>query len=242
MAMDEKSMDGGAGDVTQDVNSSRDGDVRGVGRLQDIVAEGELGSEQILERTILYALEQAVEMLGQSGTLEPFTILIEGEELYLEDHPGENEEQSYASARRTVYQMERLCNAYVFCYDGYVDLEDGRSDALIVEYANKGDEAAQVIIRMYHAHGDHYHFDEELYQVGEATTLFNNEAPHDTTASSRNTAAPTPQDAAPPAVSAAPPAASAASTSHGTASTPQDIANAPSPTAVAPDAACDSKA
>jgi hypothetical protein len=139
---------------------------------QDVVAQRELSSEQILERAILYALDQGTEKLEQSGDFDPFTILIEGEELYVEEHPGESEEQSYASARRTVYQMERLCNAYAFCYDGYVTLDDGTSDALVVEYANKGDEKAQIIVKLYHLHDDHRHFDEALYQVGETETLF----------------------------------------------------------------------
>jgi hypothetical protein len=139
---------------------------------QDVVAQRELSSEQILERVILYALEQGTEKLEQSGDFDPFTILIEGEELFVEEHPGESEEQSYASARRTVYQMERLCNAYAFCYDGYVTLDDGTSDALVVEYANKGDEKAQIIVKLYHLHDDHRHFDEALYQVGETETLF----------------------------------------------------------------------
>jgi hypothetical protein len=139
---------------------------------QDILAEGELSSEQILERVVLYALDQGTEKLEQSGALEPFTILIEGEELFIEEHPGETEEESFDSARRTIYQMERLCNAYAFCYDGYVELDEGTSDALIVEYANKTDEKAQVIVMLYHLHGDHYHFDDSLYQVGEAETLF----------------------------------------------------------------------
>jgi hypothetical protein len=174
---------------------------------QDAVAEGELSSEQILERTVLYALEQAAEKLGQNGGFDPFTILIEGEELYLEEHPGESEEASRRSARLTVYQMERLCDAYVFCYDGYVELaddvdadgtsgaddvdadadadaEDGADadalddghantrDALVAEYASKGDALAPVIALMYHRHGDHYHFDDTLYQVDEVAPLF----------------------------------------------------------------------
>jgi hypothetical protein len=136
------------------------------------VAEGELSSEQILERAVLYALDQGREMLEQSGEFEPFTVLIDGEELYIEEHPAESEEESYASARRTVYQMERVCSAYAFCYDGYVDLEDGTSDALVVEFANKGDKQAQIIVLTYHRHDDHYHFNDTLYQVGETDTLF----------------------------------------------------------------------
>lgn len=139
---------------------------------EDITGQGELDSEQILERAILYALEQASEKLEQSDGFDPFTILIKGEELFIEDQPGETEEESFASARRTVFQMERLCDAYVFCYDGLVELDEGPSDALIVEHANKKDEQAQIIVCLYHIHDDHYHFSEDLYHVGEAPTLF----------------------------------------------------------------------
>jgi hypothetical protein len=162
MAIDEQGVD----EVAQDEPAIRD----------DAIAEGELDTEEILERTVLYALEQGAEKLAQSDGFEPFTILIEGEELYIEEQPGETEEQSYASARRAVYQMEQLCNAYVFCYDGFVDLEDGTSDALVAEYARKGDEQAQIIVQLYHRHGDHFHFDDALYQIGEADTLFSVEA------------------------------------------------------------------
>ncbi|MDR0347269.1 MAG: hypothetical protein LBH56_02715 [Coriobacteriales bacterium] len=163
----------------------------------DVVGEGELNSEEILERTVLYALEQAAEALSQAGSFEPFTILIDGEELFIEEQPGNSEEDSYASARRAIYQMERICNAYVFCYDGYVDLEDGASDAVVAEFANKGDEKAQVVVMMYHLHGDHYHFDETLYQVGEADTLFSNETAAKTEEEYRDTDAPSPAPTSP---------------------------------------------
>jgi hypothetical protein len=176
MAVDEhdtgtaaRGIDDAAGDAADNAAS----DAADNGR--DIVAQDELNSDEVLERAILYALEQGTEKLEQSGGFEPFTVLIEGEELFIEEHPGESEDESYASARRTVYQMERLCNAYVFCYDGFVDLEDGTSDAVVAEFANKGDAVAQVIVRMYHQHGDHFHFDNELYQVGEAELLFSDE-------------------------------------------------------------------
>jgi hypothetical protein len=72
--------------------------------------------------------------------------------------------------------MERVCNAYVLCYDGLVTLEEGTSDALIVEYVQKGEPQAQIVVRLYHQHGDHYHFGDELYLVGETETLFSEES------------------------------------------------------------------
>jgi hypothetical protein len=139
---------------------------------QEASAEDALSFEQILERTVLYALSQGREKLEEDGTFDPFTVLISGEELYIEKHPGADEAECYASARRTVYQMERLCDAYVLCYDGYLTLDDGPNDALVVEYASKEDEHAQLIALLYHLHDDHCHFDETLYQVGQADTLF----------------------------------------------------------------------
>ena len=141
-----------------------------------IVAQGELNSEEILERIILYAFEQASEMLNQADGFDPFTILIKGEDLFIEEQPGESEEESFASARRTICQMKELCDAYLFCYDGFVELDDGPSDAIILEHARQGDEQAQILVCLYHEHDDHYHFDENLYHVGETQTLFGDAA------------------------------------------------------------------
>ena len=138
----------------------------------DVVEESEINAERILERTILFALDEAGEQLKQSGGVEPFTVLIKGEELFVEEQPGISEEISYAAARRAVFQMENLCNAYVFCYDGYVDLDSGQSDALIAEFANKEDEQAQVIVRLYNNTDDGPEIEDTLYHVGDAETLF----------------------------------------------------------------------
>ena len=141
-------------------------------RFAGIVGEGELDSSKVLDRSILYAFEQGSEKLCQSQGFNPFLVLIKGEELFIEEQPAESEADSYASARRTIFQMDKICASYIFCYDGYVTLEDGDSDALVVEYASREDEAAQVIVRLYHEHDGHYHFDDGLYAVGDAPSLF----------------------------------------------------------------------
>lgn len=156
--------------ATEDTNGQND--TIGAEVLEERVETGELNAEEIVSRAILYAFDQGREMLEQGGSFEPFTIIVSGEELFIEEHPGETEEESYESARHTVFQMEKLCDAYAFCYDGYVDLDDGASDAIIVEVARKGDEIAEAIVRLYHRHDEQLHFDEELYQVGEADSLF----------------------------------------------------------------------
>ena len=154
-------------------DTNREDDLQNPLQQFDIVSEGELTDEEVLSRTVLYTLDQGAEKLVQNGGFDPFTILISGEELFIEDQPGDTEEESYESARRTIYQMEHLCNAYTFCYDGFVELEDEPGDAIVIEYANKGDKQAQIVMCLYHIDDDdEYHFDENLYQVGETETLF----------------------------------------------------------------------
>jgi len=160
--------------MTEDIrsaNAAADG-APSLIQSSDILSEGELNSEEILARTILYALDEGAERLRQCGSFDPFTILIRGEELYIEDHPGNDEEGSYSSANRVVLLMEKLGDAYVFCYDGLVDLESGQSDALIVEYANRDDVLAQINIRLYRIVDGEYIFEESLYQAGETESFF----------------------------------------------------------------------
>jgi hypothetical protein len=141
-------------------------------RFAGIVGEGELDSSKVLDRSILYAFEQGSEKLRQADGFSPFLILLKGEELFIEEQPSLSEAECYAAARRTIFQMDKICTSYIFCYDGFVTLEDGDNDALVVEYASRDDLEAQVIVRLYHQHDGHYHFDDGLYAVGEAESLF----------------------------------------------------------------------
>lgn len=140
--------------------------------LDDIEFEGELNSEDLLEKVILYAFDQAQQKLEQGGFVEPFTILVEGDNLKIENHTGEDAAECFESARLSIYAMDKLISAYVFCYDGYVELEDETRDALIVEYANKGDEPGEALALLYTEDGDTLVFDDNLYNLGEAPTFF----------------------------------------------------------------------
>ncbi|MDR1713236.1 MAG: hypothetical protein LBR39_03675 [Coriobacteriales bacterium] len=138
----------------------------------DIEETMELTDEKITDRVVFYAFDQAAEMLQEAGGFEPFTIILKGEDLFIEEHPGESVEECYDLARKEVFKMQLIAEAYAFCYDGFVELEDGPSDAIIVERASKGDAQAEVLVVLYHQHGDHYHFDETFYSMGETEPLF----------------------------------------------------------------------
>jgi hypothetical protein len=134
--------------------------------------EHEISAEEAVDHMLLYAFDQAVETLEQSGDFDPFTILLKGDEFFIEDHPGEEIEACYASARRTVQQMALVASDYVFCYDGYVELDEGPRDAIIVERAHLGDANGEAFAMLYEQNGEHFEFDETLYGIGEAANYF----------------------------------------------------------------------
>ena len=136
---------------------------------------GELSEEDPVERAVFIALDEAANKLDEQGGFDPFIIIVEGDEIHIEEQSGDDEDEIIELARQTVFQMENIADAYIMVYDGYVDLDDGRSDAIIVEFARKGEPEAQVLAWLYHSHDDHVHFQEPLYTLGMTTSLFLNE-------------------------------------------------------------------
>ena len=87
---------------------------------------------EILEKVLLFSLDEAKQKLSQSNEVVPFTALAVKENLFIENHPGESVEACFNAARHTV-QHAQGAQAYALCYDGYVETDDGTHDALIAE-------------------------------------------------------------------------------------------------------------
>ena len=133
---------------------------------------GELSEDDPVERAVFIALDEAANKLDEQGEFEPFIIIVEGDEIHIEEQEGDDEEEILATARRTVFQMQNVADAYILTYDGFVDLDEGQSDAIIVEYARANDDEAQVLAWLYYTHDDHVHFQEPLYSLGAYPSLF----------------------------------------------------------------------
>jgi hypothetical protein len=134
-----------------------------------------LEEDNALDKVVFYAFDEAREKLEQTGRFDPFTVILSGEELYVEAHGGENAAECFNSARRTVDQMSNLADAYVFCYDGYVAADEGTRDAIVAERAHKGDELAEAFALLYkkdETDEGAIVYDEEIYGLGEASSLF----------------------------------------------------------------------
>lgn len=87
---------------------------------------------EVLEKVLLYSLSEAKEKLSQAQEVVPFTSLVVKENLFIENHPGKSVEDCFNAARHTV-QHAQGAQAYALCYDGYVEVDDGTTDALIAE-------------------------------------------------------------------------------------------------------------
>ncbi len=87
---------------------------------------------EILERVLLYALDEGKNKMMTGEELVPFTALVVRDSVFIEVHPGNTAEECFNLAQHTV-EGARGAAAYAFCYDGYVETNEGVKDALIAE-------------------------------------------------------------------------------------------------------------
>lgn len=124
---------------------------------------------QVLEDVLLFAIEEAKEKLAQSGEIVPFTCLVVKNNLFIESHPADSVEDCYAAAQHTV-QNARGASAYAFCYDGYVETDEGEKDCIIAEGGLPGEDEAHAVGCLYEVTGaeGNVAFEEEVAYIGDA--------------------------------------------------------------------------
>ncbi len=103
---------------------------------------------EMLERVLLFTLDEAKEIMSQGADVVPFTSLVVKDNLFVENHPGETVEECFAYARHTV-EGARGAEAYAFCYDGYVETDEGNQDALIAEGGIPGEDEGIAVCYLY---------------------------------------------------------------------------------------------
>lgn len=123
---------------------------------------------EILEKVLLCSLEEAKEKLAGGADIIPFTSLVVKENLFIENHPADSAEECFALARHTV-EHARGALAYSFCYDGYVEVDEGSRDAVIAEGGIPGEETGYAVGYLYEMDEDgKVTFEEEPAYIGEA--------------------------------------------------------------------------
>lgn len=125
---------------------------------------------EILEKVLLFSLEEAKEKMDAGEDVIPFTALVVKENLFIENHPGDSAEECFNLARHTV-EHARGAEAYALCYDGYIEVDDGTKDALIAEGGVPGEDAGYAV-------GYLYEVDEEGKATFEAEPAYIGESPN----------------------------------------------------------------
>lgn len=123
---------------------------------------------EILEKVLLFALDEAKDKMNQGAEVIPFTTLVVKDNLFIETHPGEDAEECFKFAQHTV-EGARGAEAYALCYDGYIETDDGVVDALIAEGGVPGEEDGYAIGYLYTmSENGEVTFESEPAYVGEA--------------------------------------------------------------------------
>jgi len=138
--------------------------------MSDRVVESEMNEvpeiPELVEQLGLTVLEDGKSMMEQGGEVCPFTALLVKDNLFMESHPGSCAEECYALAQHTV-EGARGASGYAFCYDGYVDTDDGMKDVLIAEVGLPGEDEGFAIGFLYEAAEDgSVTFEEEPAYIG----------------------------------------------------------------------------
>lgn len=103
---------------------------------------------EILERVLLYALDEGKQKMENQQEVVPFTALVVRDNVFIETHPGNNADECFNAAQHTV-EGARGATTYAFCYDGYVETSDGIKDALISEGGLPGAQTGYAIGLLY---------------------------------------------------------------------------------------------
>lgn len=108
---------------------------------------------EILEKVLLFSLDRAKGKMEEGEDLIPFTSLAVKETLFMESHPADDEQGCFNLARHTV-EHARGAQAYSFCYDGYVETDEGTHDALIAEGGVPGADKGFAVGQLYTTDGE----------------------------------------------------------------------------------------
>lgn len=130
----------------------------------------ELMLTEHLRVAIDHAFDEGKECIARDGGMVPFSIICTSDGYDVAEHPGDSTQEIYESARALIAQ--EMPEAYAFSYDGFVDTDDGRWDALICEAAKRGDAEAYLLALLYQVDETGPTFSDAYASVGTARPLY----------------------------------------------------------------------
>ncbi len=120
---------------------------------------------ELLESLMLQTIEEAQIKLEETNELAPFTAVIIGKSVFEETYTGDTNE-CFTAAEDTVSNMENAV-AYGFCYDGYLETNNGEVSCIICEGGLPGEESGIALALIYTEDNNEFEFNEEVIFLGE---------------------------------------------------------------------------
>ncbi len=139
---------------------------------EKVAEERVIEMSELLSKVVYFALDEAKQKLEQAHEFVPFTVLADAENLFIETHPGETDVECFSSAYKTISGAAEAINAYIICYDGFLDTDDGERDAIVIESAEKDAEIGHAFGATYTLAGDELTVDEPLLYLDMVPSFF----------------------------------------------------------------------
>ncbi len=124
----------------------------------------------LVEQLLITALDEGKSIMESGEMLAPFTALAVKNHLFIESYQCDEAQECFDAARKTV-EGARGALGYAFCYDGYVETDEGDADVLIAEGGLPGDDDGFAV-------GYLYNVDEEGNITFEPECVFIGDAPN----------------------------------------------------------------
>lgn len=124
---------------------------------------------EILDDVLTYVLNIAADKMDREEELIPFTGLSVNGNVFIKEHDYETTEETYLSAREEVENAEGA-EAYSFCYDGFIQTDDGVCDCIIAEGGLPGESEGYAFGCLYDDEG----IDREVVYIGPAPNFMEN--------------------------------------------------------------------
>lgn len=124
-----------------------------------------------VQKAMEFAFDEAQGRLtSMRQSFDPFTVTVVDEGLEVNDHPAETPSDVRDSVKMLLAQD--MPEGYVFCYDGWVDTDDGRLDAVIAEVADRGAAEAFMLALIYTMEDGEYTFETDYGYAGPVASLY----------------------------------------------------------------------
>lgn len=122
------------------------------------------------QQALNFAFNEAQQRLNTMGQFDPFTVTVVDEGVEVNDHPASSPEGVRESVKMLVAQD--MPEAYVLCYDGDVETDDGTLDCIVAEVADRGSADAYILVLLYTKDAEGFTFEADFVYAGPAPTLY----------------------------------------------------------------------